>query len=140
MIRKLNLVALILASLAFPCQLLGQTTLSQNSGINASDTWITADITIATAGSATFSAPIYIPSEQASSKTVPANPPTHSVHVEAGYDASGGLVMNIWPKAGSAARPKPTPSIPARRNMVAARSPSLTAAPSPRPSTAKATR
>jgi pimeloyl-ACP methyl ester carboxylesterase len=99
MIRKLNLLALAFAILALPCQLPGQTSLSQNSGINASDTWITADITVATTGSATFSSPIYIPSEQASSKTVPANPPTHSMHVEAGYDASGGLVMNIWPKA-----------------------------------------
>jgi hypothetical protein len=39
-----------------------QTSLSQNSGINSADTWVTADVTFSVTGSATFSSPIYIPS------------------------------------------------------------------------------
>lgn len=83
-----------LASLQFA---VGQSALSTNSGIDSADTWVTVDLTISSSGSATFSSPIYLASTGTSSSTLTVNPLARTMHVEAGYDSSGGIVMNLWP-------------------------------------------
>jgi pimeloyl-ACP methyl ester carboxylesterase len=107
MVRKMDFL-FFLCAVCLGCSVtFAQTSLSQNSGINSSDTWVTLDITLSGSGSATFSSPIYIPSLQASLNTVPTALASRSMHIEAGYDSSGGIVMNIWPK-GAAVNPMNT--------------------------------
>ena len=72
--------------------------LSQNSSINGADTWVTIDMSIAINGTINLPNPIYNAATKTSSNTLTMHPATQTFHVEAGYDASGGLVMNLWPK------------------------------------------
>src|SRR5712664_208352 len=60
--------------------------LSQNSGINASDTWATFDLTTQT---------------QASSSSLTRPTITQTYHLEIGYDTNGKIVVNIWPTGAS---------------------------------------
>ena len=71
--------------------------LSQNSGVNASDTWITFDLLVSTNGTVTMPSSFYDPSTSTTTSTLNVAPLSRSFHVEAGYDANGGLVMNLRP-------------------------------------------
>lgn len=71
--------------------------LSQNSGINSSDTWVTMDLTVTTSGTTTLPQAVYNPATGTSSSTLNIAPPTQNFHVESGYDATGALVMNLTP-------------------------------------------
>lgn len=73
-----------------------QSSLSQNSGINSADTWITATVNLVGNGSITLAAPAYDPATQTTTSNVPINS-NQSFTFEAGYDANGGLVVNIFP-------------------------------------------
>ncbi len=77
---------------------LGQSGLSNNSGINSSDTWVTLDITVSDSANVNFSQAIYNPQTQSSTATMPVAPAPETFHMEAGYDANGGVVLNLWPK------------------------------------------
>ena len=89
----MNLVAVCLG-----CPAEAQSGLSQNSGINSADTWITATINVAGNGSVTLSAPAYNPVTQTTSATLPVSS-SQSFNLEAGYDTNGGLVVNLYPVA-----------------------------------------
>jgi len=71
--------------------------LSQNSGISGSDTWITFDLLLSTNGTVSMPSPFYDPSTATTTSTLNIAPISRSFHVEAGYDANGGLVMNLRP-------------------------------------------
>lgn len=71
--------------------------LSQNSGINGSDTWITFDLTISSSGTAALPNAVYNPSTGTSSSSLSVTPVDQTFHVEAGYDSTGSLIMNLWP-------------------------------------------
>jgi hypothetical protein len=92
--------ALLLLGLVaeLPTSLVGQSTLSANSGINSSDTWVTLDLTISDTANVTFSQALYNPQTQSYTTTLPVAPTPKMFHVEAGYDTNGGPVMNLWPK------------------------------------------
>ena len=86
---------------------IAQTTLSQNSGINSADTWVVMDVTAQTKNvSITTSSPVYNPTTKTTSSTLSVAPVAQSFHIEAGYDSSGGLVMNL---RRAELRPTPTP-------------------------------
>ena len=74
--------------------------LSANSGINSADTYVIADLTVTNNSTFTLPIPAYNPVTQTSSSTLQAGAVTQTFHVEAGYDTSGGLVMNFWPTSG----------------------------------------
>src|SRR5579863_3321395 len=74
-----------------------QSALSANSGINSTDTYVVVDLTITASTNINLSQPIYSLVTKTSSSTLTVGPSTQTFHVEAGYDASGGLVMNFWP-------------------------------------------
>lgn len=76
----------------------GQSSLSQNSGINNNDTWIAMDITISSQATINTSGSYYNPLTQTTSNSFPISRPPQTFHVELGYDSNGGLVMNLWPK------------------------------------------
>jgi pimeloyl-ACP methyl ester carboxylesterase len=61
--------------------------LSQNSGINSNDSWITFDLATQTTVSSSNIAPPTI---------------TQTHHVEIGYDSNGKIVVNLWPTGASA--------------------------------------
>jgi len=87
---------------------IAQTTLSQNSGINSADTWVVMDVTAQTKNvSITTSSPVYNPTTKTTSSTLSVAPVAQSFHIEAGYDSSGGLVMNLRP-GGTAPNPYTT--------------------------------
>jgi len=71
--------------------------LSANSSISSTDTYVVVDLTIANNTSITLPKPAYNPVTKTSSSTLTVGPSTQTFHVEAGYDSSGGLVMNFWP-------------------------------------------
>lgn len=71
--------------------------LSQNSGINSADTWITVDLTTTSSGTMSLPSSFYNPGTGATSNVVNSAPPSRTFHVEAGYDVNGGLIMNVWP-------------------------------------------
>jgi pimeloyl-ACP methyl ester carboxylesterase len=81
---------------------IAQTALSQNSGINSADTWVTLDLSAQTQNATmTFAIPVHNPITGAISSVVSVSPPSITYHIEAGYDTSGGLVMNLWPNGNS---------------------------------------
>src|SRR5580698_5547377 len=71
--------------------------LSANSGISSGDTYVVVDLTLT--GSTTINLPsaFYNPANGATSSALTVAPMAQTMHVESGYDTSGGLVMNIWP-------------------------------------------
>ena len=89
------LAALCAATLLFAPHARAQ--LSQNSGINSNDTWITFDLLVSTSGSVTMPDSFYDPSTATSKSTLNVAPLARTFHIEAGYDANGGLVMNLRP-------------------------------------------
>jgi pimeloyl-ACP methyl ester carboxylesterase len=78
------LVVAFAATLFLPLDASAQ--LSQNSGINSNDTWVTFDLTIQT---------------QTSSSSLAIPTFTQTYHMELGYDTSGQIVVNLWPTGGS---------------------------------------
>jgi len=56
-----------------------------------------------------FAQSFYNPATGTSSNVLNLAPPTQTLHVEAGYDSSGGLVMNVWP-TGAPTNPDTTDS------------------------------
>src|SRR6185437_7140092 len=89
-----------LSLLAAPLQ--GQSTLSANSGINPGDSWVAFDLNIQTqANTATTADVASYAGNRTRSVAVLAS---RSYHVEAGYDSSGGLIVNLSP-IGSAPDP-----------------------------------
>jgi hypothetical protein len=82
----------------FAIPAVAQSALSRNSGINSADTWVTLDLTTQNTNvTMTLPNPVYNPATGTTSNVISVTPPQHTFHVEAGYDASGGLVMNLWP-------------------------------------------
>jgi pimeloyl-ACP methyl ester carboxylesterase len=80
-IATIVLVVLSLSSPACYAQL------SQNSGINSADTWVTFALTTQT---------------QANSSSLTRPMVTQTFQVELGYDSNGGIVVNLWPTGWSA--------------------------------------
>jgi pimeloyl-ACP methyl ester carboxylesterase len=70
--------------------------LSQNSGINQSDTYAVFDITIQGRGITTLPQAIYNPTTQTTSSTLDLALNARHYHVEVGYDLNDQLVMNIF--------------------------------------------
>ena len=104
---------ILLGLTAASLPLRSQSTLSANSGINASDSWVAFDLTIQTQSTTLTSD--YVASyagNRTQSVSVTAN---RSYHVEAGYDPSGGLVVNLSPIG---AAPDPVTGRASRFSMV----------------------
>lgn len=91
-----RLIRSLLAVLALAITSLAQTTLTANTGINPSDTYVLFDLSISSSTTVTTSSPIYNASTGTSSTTVPLTW-TATYHVQAGYDSSGALVTEMWP-------------------------------------------
>lgn len=70
--------------------------LSQNSGINANDTYAVFDVTFQGQGSTPLSQALYNPSTNTTSSTLSLTPNVRHFHVEIGYDSNDQLVMNIF--------------------------------------------
>jgi pimeloyl-ACP methyl ester carboxylesterase len=70
--------------------------LSQNSGINASDTYATFDVTFQGQATVNLSQAIYNPSTGVTSSISNLTPSARHFHVEVGYDASDQLVLNMF--------------------------------------------
>jgi hypothetical protein len=104
--QRLKAVPFLLAMLACSYDANSQTVLSQNSGINSSDTWATMDLTIQNTNVAiNLPTPMYNPATGTTSSTGAPTIAARTMHVETGYDATGGLVMNLWPNG---SKPSPT--------------------------------
>lgn len=64
--------------------------------MNSADTWIAFDISVQGNRSLGESAPVYNPATGQTSNTL-ALSFNESYHVEMGYDASGAVIVNMWP-------------------------------------------
>jgi pimeloyl-ACP methyl ester carboxylesterase len=104
--RFFLLIVLVIAG-ALVLPLLCYAQLSQNSGINSADTWVAIDLTVTASGAVTLPNSFYNPATGTTSNLLSFAPPTQTFHMEAGYDSSGGLVMNVWP-TGTPANPGTT--------------------------------
>jgi len=93
--------AVAMLSLFVPVPAACQSTLSQNSGINSSDTWVVFDMTLQTQATINTQNAYYNAQTQTTSNQMTITRPTETLHVELGYDSNGGLVANVWPKATS---------------------------------------
>ena len=80
-----------------PFAAFSQCSLSVNSGINSADTCVVMDLTITSNTTANLPQPFYNPVTQTTSNVLNIAPAVRTLHVEAGYDSSGGLIMNFWP-------------------------------------------
>jgi pimeloyl-ACP methyl ester carboxylesterase len=94
--RRFGFLSWFLVLISAPMTALGQSTLSANSGINSADTWFAGTLTMSENGTVNLSSPQYNPQTQTTSSTW-AVPSTLSYNIEAGYDANGGLVVNLYP-------------------------------------------
>src|ERR1035437_6357197 len=104
MLPRFTLPSLILAVCFFSCSAVAQSALSQNSGVNSADTCVTLDLTTQTQNATmTLPSPVYNPATGTTSNVISPTPSPITYHVEAGYDANGGLVMNLWPNGNSLA-------------------------------------
>jgi len=70
--------------------------LSQNSGINASDTYAVFDLTMNGSATANLPQAIYNPSTGTTSGAVTLSLATRHYHAEVGYDANDQLVLNLY--------------------------------------------
>jgi pimeloyl-ACP methyl ester carboxylesterase len=70
--------------------------LSQNSGINASDTYAIFDISFQGQATSNLDQAIYNPTTNSTSSVLNLTPNVRHFHVEIGYDASDQLVLNIY--------------------------------------------
>jgi hypothetical protein len=95
--RKSTFLLRVLAVSLLPIASFCQSVLSLNSGINSSDTWGVVDLTITSNATVNLPQPIYDLATKTSSSTLTVGPSSQTLHVEAGYDSSGALVMNVWP-------------------------------------------
>jgi hypothetical protein len=77
MIKRATCAAVSAAFLSFFLPVSGscQTTLSQNSGINSSDTWVAFDVTLASQTTVNTSNAYYNPQTQTTSNEMPITPP-----------------------------------------------------------------
>lgn len=91
---KKSIACLIFLCASIPVH--SQSSLSQNSGINSSDTWVAFDMTIQRQTSITTSQQYYNPVTQTTSNTF-TSASSRTFHAETGYDSAGGLVLNMWP-------------------------------------------
>ncbi len=80
----------------------GQAGLAANSGINSADTYVAMDVTLTTGGTVNLPTALYNPTTKTTSSAFSFAPPARTFHLEAGYDTSGGLVMNLWPTGAAA--------------------------------------
>jgi len=90
-----KLFAVILAILIFPC-LSDAVGLSQNSGINPSDTYVIFDVTVQGQSNVTLSQPVYDSSTKTTTTNLTLSAVAIHFHVEAGYDSNGQLVVNLY--------------------------------------------
>ncbi len=104
MSRRITLSPSVLATCCLSVPATAQSALSQNSGINSADTWITADITVQTNDTITLPSAVYNPTTQTTSNIIPIASPSRTFHIELGYDSNLAVVANIWPK-GNALNP-----------------------------------
>ena len=74
----------------------GQSPLSQNSGINASDTYVVFDVSLQSQSTASLPQAMYDASTRTTSAAINLNPSPRRFHVEAGFDANDGLVVNMF--------------------------------------------
>ena len=88
-------IAYIFCLISFATLASGQT-LSANSGINPLDTHVVFDLVESSAGTVTLPNAVFNPSTQTTTNVLNVSPLPRSSHVEAGYDTSGSLVMNIY--------------------------------------------
>src|SRR6266480_573663 len=70
--------------------------LSQNSGINANDTYAIFDITFQGQGTQTVSKALYNPQTNTTGTSLTLTPNVRHFHVEIGYDTNDQLVMNLF--------------------------------------------
>ena len=70
--------------------------LSQNSGINANDTYAAFDLTLSGQATANLPQAIYNPSTGATSSAVTLSLPGRNWHVEVGYDSNDQIVLNLY--------------------------------------------
>jgi hypothetical protein len=96
MSKHLPLLVALTVFLFAPINTRGQSTLSQNSGVNSTDTWAVFDMTIQNQISVNTSQPYYNPVTQTTSNTFTTSH-SQAFHVETGYDSTGSLVLNMWP-------------------------------------------
>ena len=97
MLRSLSLSLSVFVYVIIPYNIAdAQSGLSQNSGINSADTWVAATVNISGNGSVTLASPVYNPQAQTTSSTLPVSS-SQTFNLEAGYDANGGMVINLYP-------------------------------------------
>jgi len=89
-VRRLCAVAIAATSLSTVAA--AQSTLSQNSGINAGDTWAVFDVTVHNQATLHLSQPL----QSTGATAVPVNVADRHFHVEAGFDAGNRLVLNLF--------------------------------------------
>jgi len=104
--RFISLIVLLIVD-AFGMPIVSKAQLSQNSGINSADTYVIVDLTMTINATISLPSPYYNPTTQTTSTVLNVAPAARTFHVEAGYDPSGGLVMNVWP-TGSPVNPMTT--------------------------------
>jgi pimeloyl-ACP methyl ester carboxylesterase len=92
----------VVFGLLLPLRSYCQSGLSQNSGINASDTWVAFDLSLQTQAAVTGSVAFYNPQTKTTGTnyTLASTPRTY--HMELGYDANGLIVMNVFPTGATA--------------------------------------
>ncbi len=88
-------IALTVCLFAFVAAAFSQT-LSQNSGINPQDTHAVFDLSVQSTGTVTLPSAVYNPSTQTMSTVFNVSPLARTMHVEAGYDTNGGMVINLY--------------------------------------------
>ena len=71
-------------------------TLNANSGINGSDTYCLFDVSMQSHGTLSLTQPVHNNSTNVDTTLLQLAPPVRSYHVEAGFDASDQLVMNMY--------------------------------------------
>jgi len=93
--QRSHVLSLILALLfLWVCPASAQ--LSQNSGINASDTYAIFDITFQGQATSNLDQAIYNPTNNSTSSILNLSPNARHFHVEIGYDTSDQLVLNMY--------------------------------------------
>jgi len=102
MLRRIIMPSFVAAIGFLSTPAISQTSLSQNSGINTADTWVTLDLTTQTQNATmTLADAVYNPATGTTSNVISTTPAARTYHVEAGYDTNGGPVMNLWPNGNS---------------------------------------
>lgn len=95
------------SGLVLPLPAFSQSGLSQNSGINASDTWAAFDLSVQSQSTINNTIQFFNPLTQSNATTYTLSGVPRTYHIELGFDSNGGAVMNLWP---TGAPPDPTAS------------------------------